>query len=77
MIHQSWITECLEMLKIFDKIMNFITKAIENRKLELIAGRQVKILRSFFQENSLAPFLFIAMTPLNYILKKCMKASDF
>ena len=40
MVLQSWITECLKMYKIFDKIINFMTEAMKNRKVELAVGRK-------------------------------------
>ena len=63
------------MYQIFDKIIYFITKAMENWKVELAAGgqtqREVKIQRDIFQDNSLTPLLFvIAMMLFNYMLRK-------
>ena len=40
MVQQTWMIECLKMFKISDKIINFITKAMEKSKVELAAGGQ-------------------------------------
>ena len=82
MVPQTWIIECLKMYKISDKVINFITKAMKNWKIELTAGGQslaeVNIQRGIFQGDSLSPLLFvIAMMPLNYILRKCTGGYKF
>ena len=59
------------MSKICDKVINFITKAIENWKIELAARRQT-LAEVKMKRDSLLPLVFlIAMMPLNYILIKC------
>ena len=75
MIRQTWIIERLKMYKIFDKLINFITKAMEKLKVELIAGGQIlakaKIQRIIFQGDLISQLLyFTAMMPLNCILRK-------
>ena len=62
------------MDKISNKIINIITNAMENWRLELIAVSQtiaeVKIQRDIFQK--VLPLLFvIAMMTLNHVLRKC------
>ena len=61
-IQQTWIIEFQYMLEISVKVMHFITKAIENRKLELTAGRQnlaeAEIQRGILGEKSLSLLLF-------------------
>ena len=56
-------------------VVNFITKTMENWRMELTAGglclAEVKIQRGFFHRNSLFSLQFvIAMISLNYILQK-------
>ena len=65
-----------ENVKISEHVVSFITRAMENWRIELAAGEQtqeeVKTQRSFFREDSLSPLLFvIALMPLNYIWRKC------
>ena len=70
MIPQNWIKEYLKMYKISNKVINLITKAMENWKVELTA--EVKIQKGIFQGDSLLPLSFIIeMIPLNYVLRKC------
>ena len=38
MVQQTGMIECHKRIKISDKIINFITEAIENRKVELTAS---------------------------------------
>ena len=60
-VPQTWIIECLKMYEIFAKDTDFITKAIENWKVELAAGSQtlkeMKIQRDIFQGDVLSPQL--------------------
>ena len=35
---QTWITDCLKMYKISDKVIKFITEAMKNKKVELTEG---------------------------------------
>ena len=64
------------MYKIPEKIVPFIEKTMKTWRVELTAGGQslaeVKIQRGIFLRDTQSPLLFvIAITPLNYILKKC------
>ena len=56
MARQTSINEHLKMYKISDKVINFITKAMENCRVELAAGGQmlteIKIWRLIFQGDS-------------------------
>ena len=75
-LSQTWIIEHLKLYKISGKVTSFVTKAMENWKVKLIARGQtlseVKVQRSIFQRDSLSPnILFIVMIPLKYIFKKC------
>ena len=75
MILQIWI-ECLNMFTISEQIVNFITRAMGNSKVERITGGQsqpkVKIQEDIFQRNLLSQQLFVtAMIPLNYIQREC------
>ena len=38
MVLQIWITKCLKMYKISDKVINFIMKPMENGKVKLATG---------------------------------------
>ena len=63
------------MYKIFDKVINFIMKAIANWKVKLAAGEQTlavgKIQRGNFQVDSLSPLLFIiTLMPVNNVIRK-------
>ena len=40
MVPQRWIIECLKMYKISNKVINFITRVMENWKVELAAREQ-------------------------------------
>ena len=40
MVLETWIVECLKISKVSDKLLNFITKAVKNWKIELEVGRQ-------------------------------------
>ena len=42
-VPQTWIIERLNMYKISDKIVNLITNATRNRRLELIVGGQLRV----------------------------------
>ena len=56
------------MYKISDKVLNFISKATENWKLDLVVGRKTlvktKIQRSIFHRDSLSLLLFVKMMSL-------------
>ena len=76
MVPHRWIINSLKMYKISHEIINFIDKTMKTWRLELTAGErrlaEAKIQRGIFQGDALSPLLFIiAMTPLNYILRKC------
>ena len=82
MIMQSCIKDYRKIHKISDKIIKFITEAIENWQVELIVGRktlaEVKIKRCLNQRDALLPLLFvIAMMSLNYILWECNRRYTF
>ena len=82
MVLQTWIIECLKMYKISKKkVINFVTKAMENWKVKLTAREktlaEVKIQRSIFQGYLLSQLLFITMIPHNYILRKCTEGDKF
>ena len=73
--------EWLKMYKISDQVINSITEAMKNRKVELIAGGKtlatMKIQRDIFQGDALLPLLsVIAMKPLNYIVRKYTAAAN-
>ena len=63
MLPQIWIIECQKVYKISDSIINLITKAIENCRIQLTTGRQtlaeVKIRRGIFQGDYLSPLSYI------------------
>ena len=75
MAPKSWVIDCLKMYKISDKVIKFIEKTMEKRRVELTAGEkrlaEVKIQRGIFQEDALSSLLFvIAIMSLNDILRK-------
>ena len=75
---QTWIIECLKIYKISNKIINFIMNAMENWRVELMAGGQtrakVKIQRGFFLEDSLSPLQFVTgIMSLKHQLRKCRR----
>ena len=41
--YKTWIIEYLKMFRILEQFINFITKAIENSKVELTAGEQTQV----------------------------------
>ena len=62
--------ECVKIYKVSDRIINFISKGIDNLKVELIVGEQilaeVKVQRGIIQRDLISPPLFIIATiPLN------------
>ena len=69
------------MYKISDKLIEFTTETIKNRKLELITGGKsegVKIQRNIFQGDVISPLLFvIAMMSLTHVLRKCTGSYKF
>ena len=70
-IPQIWIIDYLEMYDIFDKVMNFIQKAMKNSKMELTVGvksfTEVKIQSVTTQGNAHSPYLFvIGLIPLSH-----------
>ena len=72
---QNRIMECLKKYKITDKVINFITKAKENLKVELaVRGptlAEIKIQRGILQWDSLSPLIFVkAMMTLNYLFRE-------
>ena len=69
------------MYKISDSIINFITNARKNRKLEFLVRRQtlveIKIRRIKYKGVSQSPLPFVvAMMPLNYIHWKYTGATN-
>ena len=72
-----------EKYKISDKVINFITKAIENWKLKLASGQILTLVKSkkslsLSLSLSFSPLLLvIVMIPLNYILRKCTEGDKF
>ena len=40
-VPQYWIVDCLEMHKISNKVINLITEAMKNKKVELTAGGKI------------------------------------
>ena len=78
-IPQTWIMECLKMSMISNRVVNFITKPMKNKKVKLTAGREslaeVKIKRGVF---SLSPLLFVIETmSLDHISRKCKGSQKF
>ena len=75
MIPQTWLIECLTIFKLSKLVINFLTRTIENWRVELTAGGQmlveIKIQGGIFQRDTLTRGLVIAMMPLNYTLRKC------
>ena len=68
-------------VQIPDNIINIITKAMENSKVELAAGLQtfdeVKTKRGFLQGNSISQQLLAkSMIIINYILRKCIESDE-
>ena len=55
-VPQIWIIECLKMFKISDKIINFLTKALENWRIKLTAAEQIlaeiKLQKGILKENA-------------------------
>ena len=78
MILQNWITDCLQMFKISDEVINLIEETIKrNWRVNLTVGgkssTEVKIQRGIFRGDVLSPFLLvIAMMSLNHIRRKCI-----
>ena len=57
MVQQTWIIECMNMYKISDKVINYISIAMESGKVELAAGGQT--LAVIISENNSAFWIII------------------
>ena len=69
--------ECLKIYKISDKVINFITEAMKNWKVELKKGGKTLAEVNIFQGDALSQILFvIAMMSLNYIFRKYTGATN-
>ena len=42
-VSKNWIIDCLKMYKIPEKVINFTTKAMKNKKVKLTAGEKTKV----------------------------------
>ena len=74
MISLQWITEVVKMFKIFKKVVDLITKEMENRREGLTLQEyhlvEIKIQGGIFQDGSLSTQLFvIVIVLLNYYKK--------
>ena len=81
-VPQRWIIDCLKMYNIFEEVMKFIEKIMENWIVELTAGgkslTELKSQGDIFWGNALSLLLFvIAMMSLNHILGKCTSRYKF
>ena len=60
MVPKTWIINCLRIYNIYDKVIKFITEAIENWKVDLATGgktlAEVKI-----QGDALSPILSLKL----------------
>ena len=76
MVLQSWIINSLKIYKIYDEVIKFVKKTMENWRAKIDSkGKilaEVKILREIFQGDALSSLRFvIAKMPLNHMLRKC------
>ena len=74
MVPYSWIINCLEIVRINDKIQRLLAESIKSWREELTSGeenlREVNIRQEIFQGDSLSPLLFVVcLLPLKHILK--------
>lgn len=81
-VPHSWLLKSLELLRINDKTIQFLRKAMEVWKTQLTINNQVigqcNIKRGIFQGDSLSPLLFVgAMIPLSIILNAEKKGFQF
>ena len=81
-VPQTCIMEYQKIYKISYKIINFVTEAIKNWKVELTArGKTLTVLSiqgGILQGDALSPLLFVtAIMPLNYALRKCNRDYQF
>ena len=75
MVPHSWISECLEMFGIANKLQDFLKNSMKSQKLELNASGkisgEVDIRRGIFQGDSLSPLLFVLyMVPISWLLRR-------
>ena len=63
MVPHSWIINCLEIVRINDKIRRLLAESMKLWKAELTSGeenlREVNIRQEIFQGDSLSPLLFV------------------
>ena len=79
MVLQNWIIDRLKVYKISDKVVKFITEAMKNRKVELIAGGKIlaveKIQKSILLGDTVSRLMFVIVM-LPFKLRKCTDARN-
>ena len=79
MVPHLWITECLDLFGVAEKIKSFLVNSMEKWKVMLCSGNselgEVEIKPGIFQGDSLSPLVFVlALIPLSLILRKTKAA---
>ena len=74
MVPHSWIINCLEIVRINDKIRRLLAESMKLWKAGLTSGeenlREVNIRQEIFQGDSLSPLLFaVCLLPLTHMLR--------
>ena len=75
MVPHSWILESLELARVANNVVDFISRSMKGWNVELMSCGEflgnVNIRRGIFQGDSLSPLLFVVcMRPLTEILRK-------
>ena len=82
MVPQLWIIDCLETVRVNEKIRRLLADSIKSWRVELIGGEEnlgeVNIRRGIFQNDSLSPLLFVVcLLPLTHILRDAAPGYHF
>ena len=82
MVPHSWIMECLDLLRVAEKIKSLLVNSMKKWKIMLCSGNfelgEVEIKGGIFQGDSLSPLVFVlALITLSLILGKAKAAYEF